>query len=246
MKYINIKHWVYVLLLVLCNCSSDKEEQLNTLASAIEGKQVVLDNVIACAASSKEAGLVDVFLYPRTSVSNIQFYETVNAEVDKNDFSEYSLGNAPLIDVFNGYLLKFEAAFLEEKWVVVSFEEEGKIHISNPIRLKQKTKPTEYIDSNVAIDKTEALMPKFSWVDGVYDDTKIYFEVVSDAQDEFISGTYTFEKEFQYYKLDNVVLNITNGEPPVLVSGSSYNFSLLAVSEDNWVNLFSAVPFSID
>ena len=118
-------------------------------------------------------------------------------------------------------------------------------HLSNPIRLKQITKPTEYLPQNVSIDASTN-MPIFSWVDGQFDDTKIYFEVLTNANNDFISGTYTFEKIFQYYKLDNVVLNITPGTPETLVQNTAYNFSMLAVSEDNWVNLFTEVEFNLE
>ncbi len=241
-----MKSWVYIFVLIICSCFSN-DEQINTLAKAIENKKVVLDNVIACAASTVNVeNSVDIYLYPREGAHTIAFYETVDANVDKNDFNNYTIALAPLIGVFNGYLLKFEASIAEEKWIIVAFEEKGKTHLSNPIRLKQNTKPTEYNNENVSIDLTDELMPKFLWTDGIYDDTKIYFEVVSDVDDNFISGTYTFEKEFQYYKLDNIVLNITMGTPPSLLENSIYNFSMLAVSEDNWVNLFSKISFTAE
>jgi len=61
-----------------------------------------------------------------------------------------------------------------------------------------------------------------------------------------LSATYTFDKMFQYYKLDNVVLNVTEEEPPNLVVNDTHGFTLLAVSEDNWVNLFSEVIFTVE
>jgi len=88
-------------------------------------------------------------------------------------------------------------------------------------------------------------MPFFSWQDGLYDDTKIYFQVVSDAQRNLLSGTYTFDKMFTYYELDNVVLNITKNTPPVLSDGNPYEFTLMGVSEDNWVNQFSIIEFEL-
>jgi hypothetical protein len=215
----------------------------NTLASVILDKEIVLDNVIACAASNEDNELVSIFLYPRPGATNIKFYENNKANADKNNFEDYDIAEAPLLDVFNGFLKKFEVAIDNEKWVLVSFEEEGKVHISNPIRIKVKSKPTEYISSNVAVD-VAGVMPVFSWKDGIYDDTKIYFQVLADNQNNLISGTYTFEKLFKFYNLENVVLNITPGTPVGLKPQTNYSFSLLAVSEDNWVNLFSVKEFS--
>jgi hypothetical protein len=216
-----------------------------TLDSTLASKQVVIDNVIACAASNANDDLISVFFYPRPGTTNFTYFETVDETVDKNDFENYIPVEVPLRDVFNGFMKKFEVAASNEKWVIIAFDEAGKTHLSNPIRLKQNTKPTEFITQNVSIDDSTD-MPLFSWEDGIYNDTKIYFHVISDEIDNLLSGTYTFERNFQYYNLENVVLNVTPGMPPALKSGSSYNFTLLGVSEDNWVNLFSERAFLID
>lgn len=233
-----------IIVLIGIGCSTDKEQDLDfTLEDSLSGKQFEHDNVIACAASNENDDLVSVFFYPRDGATNIHYYETENSKVDKSDFENYYPVEAPQVDIFNGYLKKFEVSVSEEKWVIVSFDESGKTHLSNPIRLKHNTKPTEYLPQNVSVETTDAAMPIFSWKDGSYTDTKIYFQVVSDAQDNLLSGTYTFEKTFQYYDLENVVLNITKGTPTALKNNTSYGFTLLAVSEDNWVNLFSEVDF---
>jgi hypothetical protein len=235
-----------IVLLGIC-CSTDKEQDLSiTLDDSLSGKQIERDNVIACAASNENDNLISVYFYPRNGVTNIRYYETENSKVDKNDFENYYPVEAPQVDVFNGYLKKFEVSVSEEKWVIVSFDESGKTHLSNPIRLKQDTKPTEYLSQNVSVDGTDKKMPIFSWKDGKYADTKIYFQVVSDAQNQLLSGTYTFEKVFQYYNIENVVLNITKGTPETLKEETSYGFTLMAVSEDNWVNLFSKIDFEVN
>ncbi|WP_400070669.1 hypothetical protein [Zobellia russellii] len=115
--------------------------------------------------------------------------------------------------------------------------------LSNPIRLKQLSKPTEYISKNIKVGSLETGKRLFTWEDGKYTDSKIYFQVVSDDAGNLLSGTYTFENNFQYYDLDNVVLNITNDTPPALKAEADYTFTLMAVSEDNWVNLFSEIEF---
>ncbi|PRX56414.1 hypothetical protein [Flagellimonas meridianipacifica] len=239
-----------LLSLILSSCSSDGEDEAILdairLDSFLEGREVVLDNVIACAASNRNPELVSVFLYPRPGVSNIRYFETSTAEVDKNDFAQYTSKELPLFDVFNGHLLRYEIEPEEEKWVIVSFEEEGDVHVSNPIRLKQLSKPTEYLSENVMTDLSMGTMPQFTWEDGRFTDSRIYFHVVTNAFNDFLSGTYTFERRFQYYKLDNVVLNITEETPPILTPGTPYGFTLLAVSEDNWVNLFSEIPFELE
>ena len=50
-----------------------------------------------------------------------------------------------------------------------------------------------------------------------------------------ISGTYTYEPNFTFYDLSNVVLNITDtSSVPLLKENSTYTFTLMGVSEDNW------------
>lgn len=238
---------IFLCFILGVSCSSDKEETIldSTLSGALEGRESVLGNVIACAASNENPSIVSIFLYPRDNVSNINFYETESIEVDENDFSKYTIGDSELVNVFNGYLLKYEIAPVQEKWVIVSFEEDGKIHLSNPIRLMQLTKPTEYLPQNVTVESM-ANMPIFSWQDGAFNDSVIYFEVISDVNNNLLSGTYTLDRMFQYYKLENVVLNITRTTPPALEINQMYNFSLLAVSEDNWVNLFIETEFTLN
>ena len=233
-----------ILALLMLGCSSDSIDKEETLTVLVQNKEIVLDNVIACAASNENDALVSVFLYPRPEATNIRYFQTMDAKVDKNDFDNYNRVDIPSTELFNGYLLKFEVEVVEEKWGIVAFEEDQKIHLSNPIRLKQLTKPTEYLPENIAVD-TSSGMPMFSWQDGVYDDSIIYFHVVSDAQDNLLSGTYTFERMFTYYELDNVVLNITRTMPPDLSMDLTYQFTLMGVSEDNWVNQFSTIEFGL-
>jgi len=237
--------YIFVATLFFLGCSTDKIDHEGTLEGFLEDSEVVVDNVIACAASNDNDNKVSVFFYPRDGASNLQYFETKNAEVDKNDFSNYGQKTPPLLDIFNGYLKKFEVQVIAEKWVIVTFEEDGKTHLSNPIRLKQNAKPTEYLPQNISVESSTE-MPNFTWIDGTYDDTKIYFQVLSDAQKNLISGTYTFEKNFRFYALDNVVLNITTDTPAKLKKNTPYSFTLMAVSEDNWVNQFSEIDFQID
>ena len=239
----DVRIFALFLFLFCASCSTDQLDQNGTLQDDLRDREPVLDNVIACAASNGNDNLISIFLYPRDGASNLRYYESLNADIDKNNFGEYVRGAAPLGDVFNGYLKKFEISASDEKWVIVSFEEDGETHLSNPIRLKQNSKPTEYLPQNITIDASDASMPKFTWQDGSYPDTKIYFEVISDANNNLLSGTYTVEKRFQYYDLGNVVLNITKGSPSPLKEAESHTFTLLGVSEDNWVNLWAEVDF---
>ncbi len=241
-----VRFYLFAFVCLLLGCSDDAlQEDINILENSLAGKNFVTNNVIACAALNQSNDNISVFFYPRPGVTNIQYFETENIEVDKNDFENYSAVIIPLQNIFNGYLQKFDVTAVVEKWAIVAFDEGGKTHLSNPIRLKQLTKPTEYLPQNLSVVEPTGTAI-FAWEDGRYDDTEIYFQVVSDAQDNLISGTYTFEKMFQFYNLENVVLNITKGIPNPLQEGKAYRITLMGVSEDNWVNLIAEKPFVIN
>ncbi|MBW1295423.1 hypothetical protein [Aquimarina litoralis] len=240
-----VNYIVCVLCCILCGCNSDENtiELNSSLSELVDSNEIEIDNVIACASgSASDDDVIIAYVYPRPGATDIRYYETSGIDVDKNDYNSYQRILIESTDFFNGYLRKFTRNVDEEKWVIITFFEEGKLHLSNPIRLKHKTSPTEFTDQ-VNIDFTTANMPVFTWQDGMFDDNAIYFQVVSDIDNELLSGTYTFEKQFQYYKTENVVLNITMGIPPQLDTMSSYNFTLMGVSEDNWVNLLIQKEF---
>jgi len=227
-------------------CSVDKEVLTGTLQAVVEDNEIVLDNVIACAASNQNDGRTSVFLYPREGGTNIRYFETRSRDSDKNDFSQYDEFDVSPQNIFNGYLKRIETRVDEGKWVIVSFEEDDKVHLCNPIRIKKDSKPTEYLPDSVSVANIDTTMPRFTWSDGNHDDTAIYFQVVSDTQSDLLSGTYTYERTFQYYNTSNVVLNVTRETPPELDLNETYNFTLMGVSEDNWVNLFAELPFTLE
>lgn len=238
-----LKYYSLFFILMVYGCSEDSFTALSSLDVALNGETVVKDNVIACAASADKEGFVNVFFYPREGATNFRYFETEDIEVDKNNFEAYIEKAPEVLDVFNGKLKRFSVETSKEKWVIVSFTEAGSTHISNPIQLKHITKPTERLNT-VNIDSANPIMPIFTWQDGLYADSAIYFQVITDVNSNFLSGTYTFEKMFQYYNLDNVVLNITKKSPPNLIQTKNYGFTLMAVSEDNWVNLLVETNFS--
>ncbi|WP_271783615.1 hypothetical protein [Aquimarina algiphila] len=236
---------ITVLFLGILSCKNDDNSAIadDSLASLIKDNTINVDNVIACASGSANATEIIAYVYPRPGATDIRYYETVSVDDDKNDYQKYSQISIESTDFFNGYLKKFTRTTAEEKWVIITFFENNELHLSNPIRLKHLTKPTEF-SNNVMVNSMEEGMPVFTWENGVFEDNKIYFQIISDISNELLSGTYTFEKQFQYYKLDNVVLNITQEPPPELDAMNQYDFTLMGVSEDNWVNLFIEKSFT--
>jgi len=227
-----------ILCFVVVSCSqTDKDVPSNTiLSNYILNRTIENGAVIACSASNSLNTNIYTFFYPEEGATNIKIFETKNALVDKLDYTKY---NSTLVDsepFFNGYLGRFTTESLNEHWIIVTYELDGEIKISNPILTKSIAKPTIW-DNVVNVDQTEASMPKFTWQDNTTGDNAIYFQVISGVNNSLLSGTYTFEPNFQYYNTQNVVLNITTQTPPQLIVNTEYNFTLMDVSEDNWVNL---------
>lgn len=222
--------------MIVLSCSNDENTSENDdLDAYIQSKIHQLGAVIACAASDENSDDVLVFYYPEDGATDIRLYESDNINIDPNEFSNYTKIDAFPTPFFNGYLGKFNRDLALEKWAVVTYEFNDTIRISNPIRLKQDSKPTIWSES-VSINQNDSMMPKFTWIDNEFGENAIYFQVISDVQDNLLSGTYTYENQFQYYNTDNVVLNITSEPPPDLIVGNFYKFTLMDVSLDNWVN----------
>lgn len=232
-----IKYIVLALLCIACNQedSDDNVVAIETLADLVAVNTVQIDNVIACASGSENDNEFIAYVYPRPGASDLRYFETIDATVDKNDYEQYTPGLLESEDLFNGFLKKFTSQSQTEKWVIITFQEGGELHLSNPIRIKHQTQNTLFTDQ-VVIDQSQEGMPLFSWTSLINPEDAIYFQVVSDSSNDLLSGTYTFEDRFRYYVLDNVVLNITPETPPVLLPQASYDFLLMGVSEDNWVN----------
>lgn len=225
--------------LILLSCSNDDDNSMpsNVLAEYLMGQVIETGAVIACAASEENTNNILAYYFPRAGATSIRFYETETASVDKLDYTKYkeiALESEPF---FNGSLGKFTREASVEKWIIITYELNNEIKVSNPIRTKQIQKPTVWNDE-VTIDQTNPLMPIFNWELNAVADNAIYFQVISSINNDLISGTYTLENTFQFYNLSNVVLNITEGVPQ-LENTTDYNFTLMDVSLDNWVNIIT-------
>lgn len=227
------------------SCQQDEATHVNLQTYVDANSQNPVGEVIACAASDAQNTAISyVFYYPVVGATDIRYYETETTSVDPNDLSNYSRKDLQKEPIFNGKLERFIREQANETWCIVTFILQGVLHTSNPIRLKQMTKPSEWTNT-VAIDHSVVTEPKFSWEDGTINENAIYFQVITDEQDRFFSGTYTIEKCFQYRNNANVVLDINTQIPPDLNMGDNYNFTLMGVSEDNWVNLVIQNVFTV-
>ncbi len=252
-----LKKYIPILLLFLtalaCKNDDDQTNTDLTLAEHIQSYTSHLpDEVIACSAGNLE-GLdgqpefpISTFFLPKEGATDFRYFEAENL-ADSFDFSKYIEKELTLSPVFNGYLQKFNNnTFSGERMAVVTYLRDGALHSSTPIRLKVNPKPTE-INPTLLTITPDGINPSFSWEDGTTPENVIYFQVISDVDGNLISGTYTIEKQFTFYNLDNVVLNIADqNPPPVLEANTNYKFTMMAVSEDNWVNLLIEEEFTTE
>lgn len=239
---------ISMLLLFSCSKDDDNAHPENSLA-AYEyelGLPVVTDSLIACAANNDHVHFDDlgfpisVFFYPYEGATNFRYYESMDEITDKTNTSAYFFKDMKIKNVFNGYMKRFvHPGGSKQTSGIVTFVFNEKLYVSNPIKHKRTTHPTEYSSwlATITIDKPKE--PLFTWEDGMFDRNAIYFQAITTRSGKFISGTYTYEKHFQFYNLSNVVLNISDTKTiPELKSNTNYTFHMMAVSEDNWVNLF--------
>ena len=204
--------------------------------------------LIACSAGDKEGFNgedfpVSVFFYPVPGATDYRYFESRNTDIDPMDFSAYKeVENLQLDDVFNGYLKRFRVESSKERYGIVTYLVDDSVRISDPIILQSKSKPTETSSDLVSITEN-GITPSFSWEDGTQKDNVIYFQVISETDGDLISGTYTTDRFWTFYDLSNVVLDINQGNLPEIEAGKSYNFTLMSVNDDNWVNVAVTVPF---
>lgn len=250
MKYIIS---ISTIIILFAACNRDEEPVINNLADLVEANSdLVIDELIACAGGIP-TGLfggadepTDVFFYPIEGAYDFRYFESENV-IDKTDTASYIVKELDDEPVFNGYLRKFNnTPFVGERYGIVTFKTPGTLHICNAIKLKTNNKPTE-VNADLLDIESNGVNPTFHWVDGVYDENAIYFQVISDIDGNLISGTYTFEQNFTFYDLENVVLNITDPTTtPALSPNQDYQFTLMGVSLDNWVNLVIQETFTTE
>jgi len=244
-----------LLLALLFSACGDDNNDYNNLKEYLDvnSEWTRSTQIIACAAGggafsdANPEAPISIFFYPQTTAFDFKYFETDNASVNEIDFSNYKEIELEVSDVFNGYLRKFAREYSDkDRWAIVSYRLDGVLWTCQPILLKAGNAPTMIDAEAVSVEGTDTLTPNFSW-DDASEGNAIYFQVISDIEGNLISGTYTFDQDFVFYEPEDFAPNITNPDAtPTLTSGTSYNFTLMGVGEDNWVNLISEKLFSLD
>lgn len=232
-------------------CKKDQTPCPDCLDTYLDGlSDLERDDLIACAGGTSTTFVgdsvnpVSVFFYPEAGATEFRYFETASINVDNKDYGLYTEKNYQLTDLFQGTMKKFNHPLMtDERWGIVTFKTAGKIHVCNPIRLKASVAPTVNISSITQITDN-GVTPAFNWSAENEPNNVIYFSIVSDTLETLISGTYTYDKFWTFYDLSNVVLNVTPSPNPTLFPSTPYNYTMMGVSEDNWVHTFAAKPFT--
>ncbi len=239
-----------ILSIFVVSCITETPKDETILAEYIDlNDSSELADLVACAGGRMEGLLgdaskpTDVFFYPINEATDFRYFEAENL-ADSLDYSKYKFKDLEDEPIFNGYLWKFNnTVFTDERLGIVTYKTPGFLHVCKFIRLKTTVKPTER-NSTLGQVIENGTTPTFIWEDGEIKENIIYFQVISDTNGNLISGTYTTEKEFTFYDVSNVVFNITDPTTlPILEENTEYNFTLMGVSEDNWVNLLIEKSF---
>ncbi|MEM6964256.1 MAG: hypothetical protein AAF573_05790 [Bacteroidota bacterium] len=239
---------------LLFSCSDKDENELSSTLQAHVANNAELtlhEELVACAAGGQDDFLEDenfpvsMFFYPELEATNFAYYETENSSDDPEDFSLFVKKDMDHEPLFNGFLRRFLLPPpTKDVWARVSFHANDTLWVCKPVRLKYFENPTLYAPDFCAVNLTTPTEPTFTWQDEVPNENIIYFQVISDADNNALSGTYTNDLIFQYYQLDNVVFNVTRpGQATPLLPSENYNFTLMGVSDDNWVNLIADKSF---
>lgn len=242
------RHLILIVILTFCiSCSEDNDittpRNLQEYKLIFSNDNVKEAGVIACAANpSGSSSTTYIFYYPVDGATDIRYYEADSLNIDETDFTNYRKQNLTSTDVFGGKLEYFSRSGSDEIWSIVTYVLEGKLHISNPICHKNINSQTIYkdkIEDEITVTNAASLMPTFSWDDFGIDDNDIYFHVLADEDNNFISGIYTRQQTYTHYDTSSTDQNlVVNTETPDdLQLNTTYNFTIMAVSEDNWVNL---------
>lgn len=245
---------IALLLLVATACERDEVTPYNPSLSEYISEHASFEIspvLIACAAGTPSSFMGDtlyptsVFFYPVEDAYEFRYWETDGPNYDIEDHESFFFKALPDEPVFNGKLWRFKnTAFEGQRWGIVTYKVGSTLHICRAINLKTNVQPTQIAPHLIAVTES-GTQPQFQWLDGWYEDNVIYFQMVSDVQGNLISGTYTTDLNWDFYDLSNVVLNIHDVNPsPALLPDSTYSFTLMSVSYDNWVNLMGEIQFT--
>lgn len=213
------------------------------------------DSLIACAFSGDHAFLpqglgadVRILAYSYFEEGEFLYFHSTDRVAASSDLEHYTYRSA--LDTRNVARDFFEVLPMAQpptgtfERMIVARVIEDKIYLSNTIFIKGVDELTASFPGGLAIENEPQGIPRFTWPESPGDNV-IYFQLLTDGNDQVISGTYTVEPEFTYYQTDNVVLNVSPGVPPTSLPATNgpYRMTVMGVGANNWVNFIRDVEF---
>lgn len=186
---------------------------------------------------SKSNSLNDVFVYfhPIENARDFRYYETDSLNVDKIDFKNYRRKFLNTSTDFGAQLRRFSKENREEVWSIITYEVDGIIYTSAPIKIEVDNNTTQF-QTEITTTQTQSLLPLFSWSSFNTLNEK-YLTIIS-QNNNFISGFFV-NKEMYQYKSDSGVIGTINSSTilPDLMLDATYNISVFGINDNNWSNL---------
>ena len=235
-----------------CGNDDDKVADPNSLQAFIDDSDhtTISRTLYACAAgnTTEFLGYVDlpvsIFFYPFPGASDYNYFESTSTAIDTADFKQYQKKSLQGLPVFKGKLQRFlSPSYDEERFGVITYRVGTVLHISEPIQLRPKASPTADIDEDIAVN-VSGTYPNFDWSEINVPANTIYFSVITDSDNNFVSGVYTTDDYWQFYDEYNIVLDVNENTIPVLNPNTSYKFVHMGVDDENWVHSYGERVFT--
>ena len=235
--------YIAVFLTLFTACTSTLEEPTSLLTQVLKFYED-LERGDAVAFGTSANGITNtsyVYFYPVEGATNFQLFETGSLDKVPTNLSNYNLRDLEIEDAFGGRLKRFVRTDRDDVHCIITYQANGVFYQSAPIEIKNRRVGTSYT-SILTIDQTQSLMPLFSWTHGGVNMT--FHQVVSDVDNNFLSGTFTSERQYRYGDNSNVIKSVDEVMPDLILN-DDYNFTLFAIDQDRWVDRVIEKPFTV-
>ena len=199
------------------------------------------------ASSNGSESLTYIYYHALVGASDMRYYETNDASIVAPDFSQYRRKNLTDNAVYDGKLRRYSRTDTEDSWCIITYVIGDVLYKSEPIKIQNQSSQTQWLtESDLKITYSQTSIPQFNWQDYVNTEDKMYLQVIEDVGNNFLSGTFTEDYRFKYLDNSNVIDSIHTETPPALIFDDKYNFTLMRISNDNWVNLVIKESFTVE
>jgi hypothetical protein len=225
-----------ILMLGMSSCSNDDDStppaDPSLLSTQIEEQQISQDRVTAYGYSGIESSSVLMLYYQEPNATNVTFFKTDNAKVNRNDYSNYRVYDpGETRAVLGAFRQTQEEQVANEYFAIVKYTINNQIKLSNPIRVNHINKPTSWTEVDVAVDQSNSGLPKFTWERNVAGDSSIFlFGLFDQSGDGPLVSILTTDTEFLYFDTSNAVFEYTLGTLEPLNFGELHQINFLDIN----------------